>query len=70
MSTSQYQVRGMTCSHCEASVREEVSALPDVQQIEVSAETGTLVVTASEQVDDDAVIAAVAEAGYQAVRAS
>jgi len=69
MSRSEYQVTGMTCGHCEMSVREEVGALPGVQDIEVSAATGKLVVTSAAPVDDDAVIAAVDEAGYQAVRA-
>jgi copper chaperone len=70
MNTTEYQVTGMTCGHCEMSVREEVSTVPGVQGIEVSAETGRLVVTSTEPVDDAAVLAAVDEAGYQAVRAS
>ena len=70
MSTSEYQVTGMTCGHCEMSVREEVGAIPGVQEIEVSAQTGRLVVTSVEPVDDAAVLAAVDEAGYEAVRTS
>ncbi|KAE8765622.1 heavy-metal-associated domain-containing protein [Georgenia thermotolerans] len=65
----QYQVSGMTCGHCEMSVREEVGQIAGVEQIDVSAQTGTLVVTASRPVDDAAVLAAVDEAGYTAVRA-
>lgn len=70
MSTSEYQVIGMTCGHCEMSVREEVGTVPGVQNIEVSAQTGKLVVTSTQPVDDAAVLAAVQEAGYQAVRSS
>ena len=70
MSTSEYQVTGMTCGHCEMSVREEVGTLPGVQDIEVSHETGRLVITSAEPLDDAAVLAAVDEAGYQAVRTS
>ena len=70
MNTSEYQVTGMTCGHCEMSIREEVSALPGVQEIQVSAQTGKLVVTSAPPIDDAAVITAVDEAGYQAVRAS
>lgn len=66
MSTSEYTVAGMTCGHCEASVREEVGEVPGVQGIDVSASTGKLVVTGD--VDDAAVLAAVQEAGYSAVR--
>ena len=68
MAATEYQVTGMTCGHCEASVREEVGEVPGVEQIEVSAQTGRLVVTGSD-VDEAAVIAAVDEAGYQATRA-
>jgi copper chaperone len=69
MTTAEYQVTGMTCAHCEMSVREEVGQLAGVQAIEVSAETGKLLVTATPPVDDAAVVAAVEEAGYRAVPA-
>jgi copper chaperone len=69
MVTIQYQVTGMTCGHCEMSVREEVGAITGVESVEVSATTGRLVVTASPAVDDAAITAAVTEAGYSAVRA-
>lgn len=68
MSTSDYQITGMTCGHCEMSVREEVSQIPGVTDIQVSAATGTLQVTASGDVDDAKVLAAVEEAGYSALR--
>jgi copper chaperone CopZ len=64
----EYQVTGMTCGHCEMSVREEVGEVPGVEKIDVSAATGRLVVTASQPVEDAAVLAAVSDAGYQAVR--
>ncbi|PYD02249.1 heavy-metal-associated domain-containing protein [Microbacterium esteraromaticum] len=67
MSSSQFQVTGMTCGHCEMSVREEVEKIAGVESIDVSAQTGRLVVTSAAEVDTDAVIAAVDEAGYQAV---
>lgn len=69
MSTTQtYAVTGMTCGHCESAVREEISQIPGVEQIDVSASSGTLAITADVPVDDAAVIAAVDEAGYQAAR--
>ncbi|HBS75784.1 MAG: heavy metal transporter [Leifsonia sp.] len=69
MATSEYQVTGMTCGHCEMSIREEVSQIPGVDEIQVSAQTGKLVVSSENPVDDAAVLAAVDEAGYSAVRA-
>lgn len=68
MSTNIYQVTGMTCGHCEGAIRAEVSQIPGVTDIEVSASIGRLTVTGDEQVDEAAVIAAVDEAGYEAAR--
>ena len=70
MNTTEYQVTGMTCGHCEMSIREEVSSVPGVQGIQVSARTGRLVVTSAEGMEDAAVLAAVDQAGYKAARAS
>jgi copper chaperone CopZ len=55
----------MTCGHCVASVTEEVSELPGVQDVDVVLETGAVTVTSTEPLDDAAVRAAVEEAGYQ-----
>ena len=66
--TNEYQVTGMTCGHCEMSVREEVDELSGVTDIQVSAQTGRLVVTSEEPLDDAQVLTAVEEAGYSAVK--
>ncbi len=58
-----YTVSGMTCGHCEMSVREEVSEVAGVTAVEVSHATGSLSVS-GEDFSDDAVTAAVEEAGY------
>lgn len=68
MTTTEYRVTGMTCGHCESSVRNAVSHLDGVKQVEVSAARGTLVVTSDESAADAAVLAAVGDAGYTAVR--
>ncbi|MDF2560116.1 MULTISPECIES: heavy-metal-associated domain-containing protein [unclassified Microbacterium] len=68
MTTNEFQVTGMTCGHCEMSVREEVAEVPGVEDIQVSAQTGVLLVTGSDSLDDAQILAAVAEAGYSAVR--
>jgi copper chaperone len=67
--TTTYAVSGMTCGHCEMSVTEEVTQVPGVDGVQVSASTGRLEVTRSAPVDDADVLAAVAEAGYSAQRA-
>ncbi|MET3922442.1 heavy metal-associated domain-containing protein [Arthrobacter sp. UYEF20] len=68
MTPSEYQVTGMTCGHCETSIREEIGQIAGIQSIDVSAKTGKLVVTSEAELDDAAVLAAVREAGYGAVR--
>jgi copper chaperone len=59
----EYVVEGMTCEHCMASVTEEVSEVAGVQDVRVDLPTGRLVVVGD--VADDAVRAAVDEAGYR-----
>ena len=59
-----YTVQGMTCAHCAASVHEEVSQIPGVEAVEVQLSSGRLEV-AGRGLDDGAVRAAVAEAGYE-----
>ena len=68
--TTEFQVTGMTCGHCELSIREEVSEIAGVTDIQVSAENGKLIVTADSNIDDALVLAAVDEAGYSATRVS
>ncbi|MGN6722266.1 MAG: heavy-metal-associated domain-containing protein [Marmoricola sp.] len=64
MSTREFTVTGMTCGHCVQSVTEEVSEVPGVVDVRVVLETGALTVTG--EAEPAAVVAAVAEAGYQA----
>ena len=68
MKVNEYEVTGMNCGHCETSIREEVGKVAGVEVIQVSAQTGKLVVAVSDGVDDAQVLAAVDEAGYSAVR--
>ncbi len=59
-----YIVQGMTCGHCELSVREEVEEVSGVISAHADHNSGRLVV-AGEAVDDESVRAAVGEAGYR-----
>ena len=63
--TQTYTVTGMTCSHCVASVTEEVQEIPGVQDVEVVLETGRLTVTSAAPIEDAAVKGAVEDAGYE-----
>jgi copper ion binding protein len=67
MTESTYTVKGMTCGHCVSSVTEEVSAISGVQQVDVDLPTGKVTITSDAPVAEDAVRAAVTEAGYELV---
>jgi copper chaperone len=61
-----YAVSGMTCRHCVMSVTEEVSEVGGVDGVSVDLAAGVLTVT-GDGFTDEAVRAAVAEAGYQVI---
>jgi copper chaperone CopZ len=63
--TSTYTVTGMTCEHCVRAVTQELSGLPGVARVEVDLGTGAATVTSDAPLPDDAVRAAVEEAGYE-----
>ncbi len=67
-STQSYLVTGMTCGHCESSVREEVSKVTGVRDLTIDAGTGDLTIISDLPVDDAVVVHAVTEAGYAASR--
>jgi copper chaperone CopZ len=62
--TRTYSVQGMTCSHCVLSVTEEVSDVTGVRHVDVDLASGRLAVD-GDGFSDDAIRAAVAEAGYE-----
>lgn len=62
--TQSFTVTGMTCGHCVMSVKEEVSGVAGVTEVEVTLETGELKVSSDAGIDAALVSAAVADAGY------
>ena len=63
MTTTTYDVKGMTCGHCVRSVTEEITEVDGVSSVDVDLESGTAVVTGDP--DPEAVKAAVTEAGFE-----
>ncbi|MEY4231681.1 MAG: hypothetical protein RLZZ362_2530 [Actinomycetota bacterium] len=59
-------VPGMTCGHCEAAVKGEIGKLAGVTSVDVNLDTKAVVVE-GEQLELDAIVAAVDEAGFEAV---
>jgi copper ion binding protein len=66
--TKTYTVTGMTCSHCVGAVSAEVGRIPAVTAVDVDLSTGAVTVTSEQPVGDDAVAAAVDEAGYEVAK--
>lgn len=65
--TTVYEVKGMTCGHCEGAVSEEISGIEGVSSVKAEASTGRVTVASSAPLTEDAVRAAVDEAGYELV---
>jgi copper chaperone CopZ len=63
-----YLVAGMTCGHSTVAVTEEVASVAGVVSVDVDLET-KLVRVHGTDVDEAAVVAAIDEAGYDAVAA-
>lgn len=63
--TLTYTVNGMTCGHCTSSVKEEVLTVPGVEDVVADLDTKRVEVRGT-GIDDAAVRAAIAEAGYEA----
>ncbi len=65
MSTSTYVVDGMTCGHCANSVSTELAKVPGVNDVAVDLDSGEVAITSDGPLDDEAVRAAVSEAGFE-----
>jgi copper chaperone len=59
-----FQVEGMTCQHCVKSVTEAVKTVDASAEVKVLLSSGVVQVTSAQS--DDALIIAIAEAGYGA----
>ena len=66
--TITYSVPGMSSGHCRAAITAEVAAVDGVETIDVDLDTKLVCVT-GRNLDDAALVAAIDEAGYEAVRA-
>lgn len=63
--TITYSVPAIHCEHCEMSIREEVSEVAGVDEVAVDLDAKLVTVT-GHALDDEALRAAIVEAGYEA----
>jgi copper ion binding protein len=62
--TTTFQVRGMTCAHCERAVVSSVNRLDGVQSVTVDLPTGLVTIAVDRPTDRAQIAAAVDDAGY------
>lgn len=67
--TTDLQVQGMTCGHCQAAVETALQSLDGVQSVTVDLSQGHVRVASDGRVSQDALVQAVTEAGYKVVDA-
>lgn len=60
-------IEGMSCGHCVKHVKEALTELDGVTNVDVSLETKTAILTSSTDISDDAIKAAIDEVGYEVV---
>ena len=63
--TVTYNVPAIHCAHCASSIREEVSEVDGVDEVDVDLEAKVVTIQGTE-LDDAALRAAIGEAGYEA----
>jgi copper chaperone CopZ len=67
MATQTYSVPGISCSHCEHAIRQELDKIGGLSSIQVDIDK-KLVTVSGERIDEAAIVAAIDEAGYDAER--
>jgi copper chaperone CopZ len=63
MTTRTYSVPGISCGHCKAAIEGELDGADGVESVVVDIDAKTVAVTG--EIGEDAVRAAVDEAGYE-----
>ncbi|NLV91023.1 MAG: heavy-metal-associated domain-containing protein [Firmicutes bacterium] len=55
----------MSCQHCVNAIKQAVSKIEGVQSVAVDLDAGQVTVTFTGAVDDESVVAAIEDAGYE-----
>mgnify|MGYP003290110271 FL=1 len=63
--TKEYTIKGMNCSHCQATVAKSISSVKGVKQVDVNLSTGIATVEGEHNAED--VVSAVRNAGFDVV---
>lgn len=63
-----FDIKGMTCGHCEGRVTSEIMTIPGVTKVIASAEKATATVESDSEISQESIELAVQRAGYSVVK--
>jgi copper chaperone len=61
----EYRVPEVSCAHCVAAIKGELTTIAGIQAVDVDLEKKMVTVLAADDVDDAAIVAGIEEAGYE-----
>lgn len=61
-------IEGMSCGHCVNHVKEALSELENVQNVEVNLESKSAIFNSSIEISEDKIKFAIEDAGYEVVK--
>ena len=62
-----FEIKGMTCGHCEGRVTKEILTIPGVTEVIASAEKANVTVESDGEISQESIEVAVQRAGYSVV---
>lgn len=65
MATATYEVTGMTCDHCVATIKGEFKKFDGVTDVSVDLGSGKVDVTSDQPIDVEALRSAITDAGFE-----
>jgi copper chaperone CopZ len=63
-----FEIKGMTCGHCEGRVTKEILTIPGVTEVIASAEKANVTVESDAEISQESIEVAVQRAGYSLVK--
>jgi len=63
-----FEIKGMTCGHCEGRVTSEILTIPGVTEVIASAEKANVIVESDAEISHESIEHAVQRAGYSVTK--
>jgi copper chaperone CopZ len=63
-----FEIKGMTCGHCEGRVTKEILTIPGVTEVIASSEKANVTVESDAEISQESIEVAVQRAGYSLVK--